>query len=111
MREGLSIALLEAMRVGKSIVTTSIGSNRTVVEDDRSALLVPPGSPETLRDAILYLLRNPEYANSLGNAARATFESKFTEEAMLERTRSLYAALLSGRDAVPAGSTPVIGPS
>jgi len=111
VREGLSISLLEAMRAGKSIVTTSIGSNRTVVEDDRSALLVPPGSRGALRDAILCLLRNPEYANALGNGARATFESKFTEEAMLERTRSLYAALLRGRDPVPAGSTPLIGPT
>jgi glycosyltransferase involved in cell wall biosynthesis len=104
IREGLSISLLEAMRAGKAIVTTAIGSNKTVVEADRSAVLVPPASPEALHSGILKLLRNPEHARSLGEQARVTFASEFTEDVMLERIRKLYATLPNGRPAASAAS-------
>ena len=103
VREGLSISLLEAMRAGKSIVTTSIGSNETVVEADRSALLVPPASPAALLATIRRVLRDPQLARSLGDRAREAFETNFTQDLMLERTRALYSELL-GDQAV--GETP-----
>ena len=78
------------MRAGRATVTTSIGSNLTVVEADRSALLVPPASPAALLATIRRLLRDPQLARSLGDRAREAFESNFTQDLMLERTRALY---------------------
>lgn len=95
VREGLSISLLEAMRAGKAIVATTIGSNTTVVKADHSALLVPPESQTALRETVLSLLQNPERAKTLGRHAREAFDADYREELMLDRARKLYSVLLN----------------
>lgn len=97
IREGLSISLLEAMRAGKSTVATSIGSNKTVVRSGHSAILVAPESQDAQREAVLSLLRDPDYAKTLGDNARQAFVLDYREADMLERTRRLYTQLPAGK--------------
>lgn len=75
--EGLSLALLEAMRAGVAIVATDVGATRDAVTDGQSALLVPARQPAALRDAVLTLRRDPELRLRLGRAARARYERDF----------------------------------
>src|SRR5262249_40612353 len=65
-REGLSIALLEAMSLGTAIVTTSIGSNREATCEGEGALLVPAGRPGELARAIHMLASSGGLRNALG---------------------------------------------
>ena len=90
LREGLSIALLEAMAAGKPIITTQIGSNMAVASQADMALLVPPGDPQALCAAILRCGRNPALRARLGTNARLLFERRYTEERMLNSYRKLY---------------------
>jgi ribosomal protein S18 acetylase RimI-like enzyme len=94
LREGLSIALLEAMAAGKAIVASSIGSQREVASQGDVARLVPPGDAHALCAAITQFARKPELAAHLGRAARELFESRYTEERMLSAYRRLYFDLL-----------------
>ena len=94
LREGLSIALLEAMAAGKPVVATSIGSNVTVASEAEVALLVPPCSPSSLAEAILRCGRDPALRIRLGHNARCVFESRYTEERMLNAYRKEYFGLL-----------------
>lgn len=98
--EGLSIALLEAMAAGRPIVTTAIPSNREVSREGACAVLVPPGDPAALRDAVLRLAADPEARRELGTEARLVFEKHYTREAMtgayLDRYRALLAEKLPG---------------
>jgi glycosyltransferase involved in cell wall biosynthesis len=63
-------SLLEAMASGVPIVSTSVGGIPFLVEDGRTALLVPPGQPLAMAEAVLRLLREPELADRLRSEAR-----------------------------------------
>lgn len=97
LREGLSIALLEAMAAGKPIVTTSIGSNLEATDNGRVASIVPPKDAVALADSIEHLLQNPDVAAGLGRAARERFDACYTERRMLDAYVSLYHELLDER--------------
>jgi glycosyltransferase involved in cell wall biosynthesis len=94
VREGLSIALLEAMAAGKPIVATRIGGNLAVAGQEEMALLVPPGDPKALADAILRYWRDPALRHRLGAKARLIFEDRYTEDRMLNSYREVYLDLM-----------------
>jgi glycosyltransferase involved in cell wall biosynthesis len=97
LREGLSIALLEAMAAGKPIVATTIGSQREVASRADMALLVPPADTLALSQAIVRLSCDEALMARLGASARALYESRYTENRMLQSYRQLYFDLLHAK--------------
>jgi glycosyltransferase involved in cell wall biosynthesis len=61
-------SLLEAMASGVPIVSTDVGGVRFMVEDAKSALLVPPGDPQAMAAAILRLMSDETLAKNLRTA-------------------------------------------
>jgi glycosyltransferase involved in cell wall biosynthesis len=116
LREGLSIALLEALAAGKPIIASDIGSHVEVVGEARAAELVPAGDAAALCKAISSVTGDRELMGELGVRARALFENRYTEDRMLAAYRDLYRELLErkrgggtlGEPKVP--SRPVEGP-
>jgi glycosyltransferase involved in cell wall biosynthesis len=94
LREGLSIALLEAMAAGKPIIATSIGSHLELASQAEMARLVPPADAHAICASILRFARDPLLMARLGTSARALFESRYTEDRMLNSYRQLYFDLL-----------------
>lgn len=80
--EGLPYALLEAMRAGLPIVATAVGGIPEAIRDDSEGFLVPPRSPELLKNAICRLIGDPEEAYALGRAARLRYRTMFSLEKM-----------------------------
>jgi len=95
LREGLSIALLEAMAAAKPIIATSIGSHKELISQGNIACLVPPGDAIALSDAILRLARDPVLMARLATRAKDLFEKQYTEDRMLKAYRHLYFDLLT----------------
>jgi glycosyltransferase involved in cell wall biosynthesis len=91
--EGLPLALLEAAAMGKPIVATDIDGVREVIQDGQTGILVPPGDPEKLAQAVLRLLQNKDLAHKLGENARTTILAAFTLSRMIEETERLYLRL------------------
>ncbi len=83
--EGLPKVALEAMAYGCPIVSTEVGGLKQLLEDGRSALLVPPGRTEALAEAITRALTNSGLRRDLAmNAHRTVLE--YT----MERQRDLF---------------------
>jgi glycosyltransferase involved in cell wall biosynthesis len=94
VQEGLSIALIEAMALGKPAVVTRVGGLPEVVEDGRQGLVVPPRDPAALAGAILRLLRDRPLRERLGEAARRKAQ-RFDIRNAVRRIEHVYAELLS----------------
>ena len=90
--DGHPNSLLEAMARGRPIVATTIF--RDVLEDGVEALLVPPGDVASLQAAIRQLLEDPQQARTLGEAARAAAEARFTPQRELEGYLEVYGKVL-----------------
>jgi len=97
-REGLSIALLEAMSAGAPLVVSNIGSNLEATlgnsPGEPVALLVPTRSPDLLAGAILRLARSPELRARLGAGARQVWRQRYTIDRLLQAYFDTYQELL-----------------
>ena len=94
--EGFSNAILEYMAASRPAVVTDVGGAREAVKDGESGYLVRAGDDEQMGARIITLLLDPQKADSMGRRARAIVEEKFSLQAQLARTESLYDRLLNG---------------
>jgi len=97
-REGFPNVVLEASASGIPVVTTLATGSRDAVVPEVTGLLIPPGYPEAIHEAMLQLLRNEEQRREMGRAARRWVVENFTERNVLAHTISLYSALLRKRE-------------
>jgi glycosyltransferase involved in cell wall biosynthesis len=75
--DGLPTVLLEAMSCGIPIIASKIGGVVMVVENGRTGLIVPPGDPHALAEAICSLAGDPDKRQAIGKAARQAIEQQF----------------------------------
>jgi glycosyltransferase involved in cell wall biosynthesis len=66
--EGQPLILQEALRAGVPVVATRVGGTPELTGED-AALLVPPGAPDRLADAVRAVLTDPALATRLRQAA------------------------------------------
>jgi colanic acid/amylovoran biosynthesis glycosyltransferase len=70
LSEGISNSAMEAMAVGLPIVASAVGGMPELVRDGVEGLLVPPGDPERIADAIELLAEDIQLRLEMGQAAR-----------------------------------------
>lgn len=94
-REGLSLAVIEAMAAGVPAICTKVGGLPEVVEDGIGGFLAPPEDPSALAEAMRRAMRlSPEARARMGAAARARYRAEFTSDCMVDRTEAYYRSLL-----------------
>jgi glycosyltransferase involved in cell wall biosynthesis len=93
--EGLGITgtLRESLAMETPVVATRAMGNPELVRHEEHGLLIPPRDPEAMAAAVLRLLRDPPWAQSLGRAGRARVVAGFSTRAKVERLERLYARL------------------
>jgi glycosyltransferase involved in cell wall biosynthesis len=88
--EGTPNVLLEAQMLGVPVVATRVGGVADAVDDGRTGILCAPDDASGLRDAVLQLLRDDMLRARLGAAGPAWVASRFSVDAMVNATDSLY---------------------
>jgi len=94
LREGLPLVILEALHAGRPVVATNIAALAGVVHDGQEALMVRPGSAESLAEGIERLLADPVGARCLGRIGRARAQQDFTMSRMASSYMDLYNELV-----------------
>jgi phosphatidylinositol alpha-1,6-mannosyltransferase len=83
--EGFGIVILEAALQGVPGVATRCGGIPDAIADGKTGVLVAPGRPSEMAEAICELLQRPEQMRTLGEAARERTLSEFTWDAVAVR--------------------------
>jgi peptidoglycan/LPS O-acetylase OafA/YrhL/glycosyltransferase involved in cell wall biosynthesis len=88
--EALPLAVLEALAAGVAVITTPVGVIPEFLENDKNALLVPPGQPAQLAAAILRLLEDAGLRARLARAGHAVFRERLEIGGVAARIADLY---------------------
>jgi glycosyltransferase involved in cell wall biosynthesis len=91
-RDGLPMAIVEAMACGLPVITTPISGIPEVVADGRSGLLVPPDAPAALASAVERLVEEPALRARLARCGPLAVATAFDQRATVARLRALFAA-------------------
>jgi glycosyltransferase involved in cell wall biosynthesis len=97
-KEGLGVALLEAMACGQAVVASAAGGIPEIVEHERSGWLVAPGEASSLAQALAVLADSPQLRARMGEAARLRIVERFSLQAMGLGTMALYQEVLRRGD-------------
>ncbi|MCF7220936.1 glycosyltransferase [Marilutibacter chinensis] len=76
-RDGIPVALMEAMASGCPVISTRVSGIPELIENGANGLLVEPGDPEALADAIQRLVEDEALGARLALQARRRIEEQF----------------------------------
>jgi glycosyltransferase involved in cell wall biosynthesis len=96
-KEGLPMAIIEAMACALPVVATPVGSIPDMIHDRDTGLLVPPGDPAALSAAFLCLLQAPELRAKMGVSARQLYLRDFTASAMCDRIAAVFQSVIRSK--------------
>jgi len=91
--EPLGLVVAEAMALGRAVIATRTRGPEELIDHDRSGVLVPPGDPTALADAITGLVVDGNRRRRLGDAAADAIRARWSSVAMAAGFAELYREL------------------
>jgi glycosyltransferase involved in cell wall biosynthesis len=92
--EGTPVSAIEAMAAGCPVVATHVGGLPDLISEGETGYLVPPGNAGAVATAVLRVLRQPEMARGVGEAARKAALERFSAQRLITDMEQLYLELL-----------------
>ncbi len=92
-REGFPNVVLQASCMEKPCIVTDINGSNEIIEHGFNGLIIPPKNVEKLKDAMLYLINNPEKTLYLANNSRQNIIDKYQREYIWDELLKLYKSL------------------
>lgn len=91
--ESFPNVILEAMSCGLPIVTTKVCDMPKIIRNGKNGVLVPPGNPSALAEAILVLLEDPDLRKKMGKASRERSEAFYSLDKLADKMIDYYTLL------------------
>jgi glycosyltransferase involved in cell wall biosynthesis len=88
--DGMSRVLFEYLASGVPVVASRVGVVPEILEDGRTALLVPAGEPGPLGEAVARLLDDPARRREIGAAGAALVHARYSGARLAERLTAMY---------------------
>ncbi len=88
--ESFGRSVIEAQAVGVPVIASRIGALAEIIEDGRTGLLVAPGNPGALAQAIARLIHDEPLRAQLARQGRWRVEEIFSADRMVEGTLAVY---------------------
>lgn len=95
LKEGLGLALMEAMALGLPAIGSNIGGIKSLIKHGVNGLLVEAADSKGLAGAIKELFADPARRESFGRQARRFIAENFSQEKMVIETEKAYSELLA----------------
>ena len=99
LKEGLSIAVMEAMALEKPVICSAIAGLPEVVRDGQTGFLVPPGDSAALQNALERLFADENLRQQLGHNARCFLEAHFEQTACLDAMEAYFRRIVANHNA------------
>jgi glycosyltransferase involved in cell wall biosynthesis len=88
--DGMSRVLFEYLASGVPVVASRVGVVPEILEDDRTARLVPAGEPGPLGEAVARLMDDPARRREIGAAGAALVHARYSGARLAERLTAMY---------------------
>lgn len=83
--EGLSLSLLEAAMMKKTIIATDVGGNSEIIKNGETGLLVPPKNMHELSEKMIYILEHKDEANRLSKNVRIAYKKDYDFDKIFDK--------------------------
>jgi glycosyltransferase involved in cell wall biosynthesis len=97
LTEGLPYVLLEAMLYKVPILATDVGGISSLVKNDVTGYLVPPGDVESLKNDMNKMLNNPEKIKTMAENAYNLVKEEYSARRMVDQIGHLYDTMINDR--------------
>lgn len=95
LSESFGMSLIEAMACGLPVIASRVGGMPFIVEDNVTGLLVRPGDPGSLAEAMNWILTHHQASKKMGVAARRSTAYRFGWERISRQLDRLYQSLIT----------------
>jgi glycosyltransferase involved in cell wall biosynthesis len=96
--EAFALVIMEAMGLGRPVVTTNVGGIPEAIDDGVNGFLVAPRDPQQLATKILYLLNDNVLRDRMGEEGRKKALNKFDIQHMVKEVEQVYTMALNGKN-------------
>ncbi|MEO0095249.1 MAG: glycosyltransferase family 4 protein [candidate division WOR-3 bacterium] len=92
--ENQPFCILEAFAKGKPVIASKLGGMIELVGDNERGLLIPPGDPKALAEAMEWIIQNPAKTKALGKNAYEYVRKEHTPEKHYNEIMKVYEEVL-----------------
>ncbi len=90
LKEGVPYVLLEAGLANLPVISSSVGGIPEIIQGNVNGILINSKSIVDMEETLTTLIHNPELQRSFGTNLEQTVKTKFSLEAMIEKTSKMY---------------------